>query len=56
MNDEVSDESPPTMLRVILGHMATLFGADADPHLGDDAHALDHDEDIDETEDLEDGF
>ncbi len=43
------------MLKMLLQHMATLLDAD-DLHLGDDSHALDQDDDSDETEDLDDDF
>ncbi|MEV0596878.1 hypothetical protein [Nonomuraea cavernae] len=42
------------MLRTIIEQLATLFGAYDEPHLGDDTHALDPDEDVDELEDLDD--
>ncbi|WP_433417231.1 hypothetical protein ACQP1V_42055 [Microtetraspora malaysiensis] len=39
--------------------IAALFGGDDDPHLGDDAHALHQDEQLDDTDyldDLDDDF
>ncbi|MEU7937577.1 hypothetical protein [Microbispora bryophytorum] len=44
------------MLKMLLQQMATLLDTDNDLHLGDDAHALDQDDDADETEDLDDDF
>ncbi|MEU6407681.1 hypothetical protein [Microbispora sp. NPDC046933] len=44
------------MLKMLLQQMAELLDADDDLHLGDDAHALDQDDDADETEDLDDDF
>ncbi|WP_327048975.1 hypothetical protein OG320_14470 [Microbispora sp. NBC_01189] len=43
------------MLRTLLLLMVALFDAD-EPHPGDDSHALDQDDEADETEDLDDDF
>ncbi len=42
------------MLKMIFRQMAILFGADDDPHMGDDSHARDLDEYLDEEDDLDD--
>ncbi len=47
------------MLAMNFQQMATLFGADDDLHLGDDAHALHQDgypDDTDYLDDLDDDF
>ncbi|MFC0866334.1 hypothetical protein ACFHYQ_28980 [Sphaerimonospora cavernae] len=36
------------MVKPLLGHLATLFGADDDPHLGDDSHARGREEEWDD--------
>nr|WP_263641825.1 hypothetical protein [Microbispora cellulosiformans] len=41
------------MPKTLLLLMIALLDAD-DPHLGDDSHALDQDDEADETEDLDD--
>ncbi len=43
------------MFRMLIQQMAALLDDD-DLHLGDDAHALDLDDDWDETDDLDDDF
>ncbi|GGO77798.1 hypothetical protein [Nonomuraea cavernae] len=42
------------MPKPLIEQLATLFGAYDDLHLGDDTHALDPDEDVDEPADLDD--
>ncbi|MFF5204868.1 hypothetical protein [Streptosporangium sp. NPDC000396] len=60
VNDEKSDEHAlrraGQMPKAIFKQLAELFGAYDELHLGDDAHALDGDEEIDEKEDIDDEF
>ncbi len=44
------------MLKLLLQQMAEFLDTDDDPHLGDDAHALDQDDYAEETDDLDDDF
>ncbi len=44
------------MLKMLLQQMAALLDVDDDLHLGDDAHALDQDDDADERDYLDDDF
>ncbi|GLX00242.1 hypothetical protein [Microtetraspora sp. NBRC 16547] len=52
--NETPSKIPSWVLKMIFRQMAVLFGADDDPHLGDDSHALDLDEYLDETDDPDD--
>ncbi|WP_433499080.1 hypothetical protein ACQP1K_01615 [Sphaerimonospora sp. CA-214678] len=47
------------MVKSLLEHLATLFGVDDDPHMGDDSHALNRDDELENgwegVDDVDDG-